>query len=112
MFIPLVFICIFLLSIIKRDSSVFPVAFFAGLLLDLLTVRPLGLTSIFFLCVVLLVLLYQRKYEINSYPFVLTASFLGSLLFLWIFGYGNIFLQSVLSSILAVILFAGLRRIV
>jgi cell shape-determining protein MreD len=107
--LPLVLVCLLCMTILKRDWVVFPAAFFAGLILDVLVVHRLGGASIFFLLYVFLILLYQRKYEINSYPFVFTASFFGSFLFLLIFNYSNVFLQSVISSLIAVVLFALLK---
>jgi cell shape-determining protein MreD len=107
--LPLVLVCLLCLTIIRRDWVVFPAAFVAGLLLDTLLVHKVGGASIFFLLYVFLIFLYQRKYEINSYPFVFTASFFGSLLFLLVFGFSNIFSQAVISSLIAVVLFAILR---
>src|SRR6185436_14584869 len=89
--LPLVLIYLLCLTILKRDGGVFFVAFLAGIFLDLLMVRALGLSSLFFSLFLFLILLYQRKYEIHSYPFVAASSFLGSVGFLTVFGYGNIF---------------------
>jgi cell shape-determining protein MreD len=107
--LPLVIICLLCWTIVRRDTSVFPAAFFAGLLLDTLTVHRVGGASIFLLALVFLILLYQRKYEINSYPFVLAASFLGSGLFLMVFSYNNVLLQAMIGSLIAVVLFAVLN---
>jgi len=84
-------------------------AFLAGMLLDAFALRPLGEASIFLLLIVFLLLLYQRKYEINSYPFVLISSLAGSLVFLLIFGYGNAIWLAVFSSVIGVVLF-GISR--
>ena len=107
--LPLVLVCLLCMTILRRDWVVFPAAFFAGLLLDTLLVRQLGGSSIFFLVYVFLIFLYKRKYEINSYQFVFTASFFGSILFLLAFGYNNVFLQAVISSFIAVVLFMVLK---
>ncbi len=90
---------------------VFVIAFIAGIFLDIFTLRQLGGTSIFLLTFVLLILLYQRKYEIYSYYFVTVASFIGALLFSAIFGYTELFIQAVLSAFIAVALFAGIKLI-
>lgn len=103
--LPLVLLLLLCLTILKRDVVIFPIAFFAGLILDALLVHHMGGASIFFLLFVLLIFLYQRKYEINSYPFVFVASFLGSWIFLMIFGYGNVLGQSLISSFIAFCLF-------
>jgi cell shape-determining protein MreD len=104
--LPLVLVCLLCLTILKRDAVVFFAAFFAGLILDVLVVHRVGGASIFFLSYVFLILLYQKKYEINSYIFVAVSAFLGSLGFLGMFGYGNMFWQALVSSLIAVVLFA------
>lgn len=109
--LPLVLICLLGLTIFKRKAVVFLIAFLVGIILDILIVRVLGSTSIFFLIFIFLILLYQRKYEINSYPFVAVATFLGSLVFLFVFNRGNLFLDPVFSAVIALVFFALLRFI-
>lgn len=103
--LPLVFVCLLCVSIIKRETSIFPLAFFAGILLDFLTLHPIGGSSLFFVVVLFLVQLYQRKYEITSYPFVFVSSFIGSWIFLLFFGYHDALVQAIVSAILALVLF-------
>jgi rod shape-determining protein MreD len=105
---PLVLIVLLCLTIFKRDGIVFPVAFFAGIVLDILTVQTLGINGLLFTIMIFMILLYQRKYEINSYPFVATAAFLGSLGFLLAFGRGNFF-DVVVNVFIALTLFALVR---
>jgi cell shape-determining protein MreD len=107
--LPLVLVCLLCLTIYKREAIVFPIAFLSGLFLDILRVNFAGASSVFFIVFVFLILLYQKKYEINSYPFVAFAGFLGSLGYLGIFGGGNLFIQPLISSGAAVVLFAALR---
>lgn len=107
--LPLVLVFLLCLAIWKRDGIAFPIAFAAGLLLDILVVRTIGMSSLFFVVFVFLIFLYQRKYEINSYPFVAFAAFFGSIVFLLIFGYRGWFWQSLISSLIASILFMILR---
>ena len=107
--LPLTLLCVLCLTILKRDASVFSIAFFAGLFLDVFGLRQLGGTSIFFLSFVLMILLYQRKYEIYSYQFVMVAAFLGALFFLVIFGYKNPIVLALMSSAIGAILFACIR---
>ena len=104
--LPLILIFLLCAMIIKKNLALFPIAFFAGILLDILQVRTVGSTSIYFLICLFLVLLYQKKYEINSYPFVAAAGFLGSAGFLLLFGSGNILIQSIFSVCFAVLLYA------
>lgn len=104
--LPLVLVGLLCLTIMKREPMIFVVAFLSGLILDLLTVHPVGLSSLYFIVFVFLIFLYQRKYEINSYQFVGVLAFIGSFVFLSIFGGGNLFFQSLISAIIAIILFA------
>jgi hypothetical protein len=108
--LPLVLICLLFWLFIRRDASVFPLAFFAGLVLDMFAIRTLGLTSLFFLLFVFLMLLYQRKYEIRSYQFVAVASFLGSVIFFAWVGFGFAFEQAVITALIAVVLFLILKK--
>ena len=103
--LPFTLICLTCLMLIKRNSYVFPLAFFAGLFLDAMNLRPLGATSLFLLIYVFLILLYQRKYEIYTYQFMMAATFIGSLVFLLVFDYDHAIVQAIVSSILGGLLF-------
>jgi len=107
--LPLVFVSLLCLTILLRNPFMFFVAFLSGIFLDVFAVRTVGQTSIFFLIAVLLIFLYQRKYEINSYPFVTFASFIGSFFYLFVFGYPAAVWQAVGSSIFALLLFIIIR---
>lgn len=107
--LPLVLICLISFTVMKRDTSVFLPAFIAGLLLDIFHVQQAGTSSIFYICFLFLILLYKKKYEIYSTPFVLMATFFGAFLFLLLTKAESILLQSVISAILAVLLFTVLR---
>ena len=107
--LPLVLVCLLCLTIIKRDTTVFFAAFFVGILLDVFTLHVVGGASVFFLLFVFLILLYQRKYEIYSYPFVMVASFFGSVLFLLSFSYKDVLVQSFVSAVIGIVVFAILR---
>ncbi len=107
--LPLVLICLICMTIVMRDSFIFLPAFIAGILLDAFALRTIGGASIFLLLFVFLILLYQGKYEINSYPFVWIASFVGSFLFLMMFGYSSALVQAIVSAVIAVFLFALMR---
>lgn len=107
--VPLVLVTLLCLIIVRPDSYAFAAAFVAGIFLDVFALRQVGITSIFLLFFVFLILLYQRKYEIHSYPFVLAASFIGSLVFLSVFGYANVLGHAALSVIAAFFLFACIK---
>ncbi len=99
--LPLTLIVLMCLMITKQKEMFFLIAFSAGILLDYVAFRPLGLSSIFFIGVLFVALLYERKYEINSFPFILFASFFSSLLYLVVFQASNIFSQAVVSMVFA-----------
>ena len=104
--IPFIFVLLFLLLVITRHGYVFVLAFLTGVVVDTLSLRPVGETSIYLLCFLFLVLLYRRKYEIYSFPFVILSSFFGSCLYLLILGGDSILLQGLICSFLSLILFS------
>ena len=107
--LPLVLLCLICMTIVMRGSWIFFFAFIAGIFLDTFALRQLGEASIFLLSVIFLILLYQRKYEINSYPFVFIASFLSSLLYLFTFDYGGAIILASASAVIGVLLLMLLR---
>lgn len=110
--IPFVFLVLLCLVVILKANWLFTAAFVFGLLFDLLSFKTLGVTSAFLVVFLFLVLLYQSKFEITTSYFVLIASFLGSLLFLFLQGYTQLILvQAVLSAIIALLLFKLMQKI-
>lgn len=103
--IPLVLDVLLVAYILKRKSSLFILALILGIVLDVFSVRTLGSSSIYFVSFLFIVFLYERKFEITTYPFILFSSFLGALFYLWIFGYDYVLLQSLASSLISVLLF-------
>ena len=103
--IPFIFVFLFLLLVITRQGFVFLLAFFSGIFIDVLSLRPVGETSAYLLCFLFLVLLYRRKYEIYSFPFVVISSFAGSSLYLLFFGGDTILLQGLICAVLSFVLF-------
>jgi cell shape-determining protein MreD len=111
--IPLIFLVLLCFVVIFRENWLFPLAFIFGILFDLLSFKTLGVTSAFLVLILFLVLLYQSKFEITTGYFVIIASFLGSLLFLFLQGYTHlIFVQAVVSSIIALSMFEILKKMV
>lgn len=107
--LPLVLLFLLALGIARQDEAVFILAVLAGILLDILALRPVGITGIFYVVFLFLMLLYDRKYEIHSLPFMAVSSFLGSFVYLLLFVRQEIFLQSVISVFLGVIIFLVFR---
>ena len=108
--LPLVLIVLLCLYIVFERPMVFALAFFTGLFLDLFLVRFLGQTSLFFVIFLITVLLYEKKFEIKTKPFVFFAGFLGSLLYLLIYSNDYVFGQALVSSVIALLLFQFLIR--
>ncbi|MBI2430574.1 MAG: hypothetical protein HYV39_01000 [Candidatus Levybacteria bacterium] len=108
--LPLTFCLLLIFYIFQKDAVIFPISLLAGILLDLLLVRSIGISSIFFILFLFIVFLYERKFEIETVPFVFFASFLGSLGYLWIFGYKDILLQAGVVAIFFSALFVILQR--
>ena len=99
--LPLVLIAIVLFGVVYKEAWIFPVAFGAGILLDMLSFRTVGVTSLFFVITLSLVFLYKRKFEIQSLPFVVVASFLIALAYGIFLAGGNVLLQTLITAFLA-----------
>lgn len=106
--IPLVLLAVIFFAVYQKKPWIFFVAIFAGLVLDSLFFRPIGVTSLFFLFVLGTIFLYGRKFEIQNMAFILTMIGVSSLLYLLIFGASNLFLQLFLSIICCLVCFAGM----
>ncbi len=108
--LPLVFVTLLCLAVLVRKEWIFAIAFIAGMVLDALSFRVLGQSSLYFSVYIFLVFLYQKKFEIATKYFIFIASFLGSFGFLLLFSYGNAVLQSLISSIIGVLMFSIFSR--
>ncbi len=107
--LPLVLVALILLAINLAKTDVFLIAFLSSMLLDVFLVRATGLTGIFYLCILLLIFLYNKKYETQTLVFILLATALSSTLYLFIFPAPDIFLQVIISTLLAGGLFSLFR---
>lgn len=92
-------------AVLLKRSWLFFLALGLGLFLDLIALRTLGYASLALTIFVFILFLYERKFETRTAAFVFISSFFGSTFYLMIFGYNNIFLQSLASSLLAVLAF-------
>ncbi len=98
--IPLTLLVILFITIVLRESDVFIFAFLSGLLLDIFSYRVLGISSAIFVTLITLVFLYQRKFEIESFNFLVLISFSGTLVYLFITGASNLIFQTLFSTLL------------
>lgn len=90
------------IAVLSRKSWVFFLALGLGFFLDLISIRVLGYSSLIFTVFVFILFLYERKFEIQTVIFVFISTFLGSLIYLEIFDYQQILLQSLIASLFAV----------
>lgn len=107
---PLVLMVLTLLYCSYRTEWIFLVAFASGILLDIFLVRPVGITSSFFLIFLFLIFLYQKKFEVTSPYFVFLSLFLGSFAYYIFFRNGS-FISSVVCSMGGAFLFFLLQKI-
>ncbi|MBI4098023.1 MAG: hypothetical protein HY426_03195 [Candidatus Levybacteria bacterium] len=98
--LPLSLLIIIFSSIVLRKNEVFILAFFAGLFLDILGLRDIGLSSAFFVAIVFIVFLYQKKFEIKSLTFIAVSAFIASLGYLMIQGTSYALLQTVIATLI------------
>lgn len=107
--LPLVLILLVVFYALKKETWLFIAAFFTGIILDLISVRTIGTSSLFFVIFLFVEEIYGRKFETQTLPFILLASFVGSIFYLLILGQTLIFQQSLVSSIMALGVFKLLR---
>lgn len=98
-------------TVLLKDSVVFLLAFIFGILLDILAFKMVGVSSMFLTFLVFLILMYERKFEIQTPSFIIFSTFISSFIFLLIFQRGNVFFQSIISTLIGFILFEALRRV-
>ena len=106
-FLPLTFIILLVWSIETDSITPFILAFFAGCLLDIFLLRIVGTTALYYLAVLLLVFLYERKFEVRSIQFVFFLSLVSTLFYFFIFHGSFQIVESLICSAFGVLLFAG-----
>src|SRR3989344_8847780 len=107
--LPLFLATLLVVNVLEKNMWIFAAALVGGLLLDTAAVRTLGQTSLFLISFLALVSFYEKKFEINTLPFILFSTFAGSTLFLYIFDTNIFLLPSLISTAFAAILFLLLR---
>lgn len=108
---PWVLMFLIFFAVFVRSEVVFVMAFMSGVFIDILTLRPIGITSIFFLVILFLILLYERKFEIGTVYFVTIATFISSLLYFIVFPSSNIFSQIAICVILSFAFYILVKRV-
>ena len=108
--LPLTLCMLFVLYIVYRQSLLFAIAFSMGLLIDIFLLRTIGMSSMFFVVAIFIVFLYERKFETQTFPFVVFSSFLGSIIYMVVFGYGFLLSQGFLTALIAAGVFALVKK--
>ncbi len=98
--VPLTLLIIIFSAVTLKNNDVFILAFISGLLLDILTLGTIGLTSAFFVSFVMLIFLYQKKFEIESLSFVSMAAFIGSIVYLFLTNSNHLVPESLFATFL------------
>lgn len=110
--LPLVLLALLLLGIIFKEFWIFPVGFGMGIVLDMLSFRTVGVSSIFFVVMLGIIFLYDRKFEVQSLPFTVIFSFLAALGFGLIFKSEQSIFLALITSFLAGGIFYVLLRVI
>jgi cell shape-determining protein MreD len=103
--LPLVALFLIIITVWCKSTHILFLAFLSGIILDILLVRNIGVTSMFFLVMIAGMVLYQKKYELRSPFFVIPFSMIASMLYVVIFPVPQPILHVIFSTILAAILF-------
>lgn len=109
--IPLLLVVFNLYTIIYKKEKVFAYAFLFGGLFDILAFKSVGLSPFLLILFLAFVLLYKRKFEIETSVFVVISTFLGSLIYLFFIFSKPLVLESFLASIISVIVFKILGKV-
>jgi len=110
--LPLPLLLFLTAAVVVRKTWIFPAAFLTGFLLDIFLLNPLGKTSLFFVIFLFIILLYDRKFDIQTFHFVFLAAFIGSLIyFIAILHISNILTQALISAIITTLSFWALAKL-
>ncbi|HXS14910.1 MAG TPA: hypothetical protein VN711_02190 [Candidatus Saccharimonadales bacterium] len=108
--VPLVFLLIFLTALFVRKEWIFLAAIASGVLLDSVTFRFLGESSLFFMCFLGILFAYEKKFETQSLGFVMTALGIGTFFYALFFG-GILIAEILIVEILGSVAFLLLQRV-
>lgn len=103
--LPLTLLIIIFASVVIKKNDIFILAFFSGLFLDILRLGTVGLSSAYFVVIVMVIFAYHKKLEITSLHFVLLITLFGVLGYLLLVGVNHIIFQSLVSTMLITISF-------
>lgn len=107
--LPIAFVVLLVWTIEKKSILPLFLTLVIGLFLDIVFLRILGSTSMYFLLILLLVFLYEKKFEVASIPFIVLVSFFATFFYFAIFFQLFLPFQAVVCAGFALILFLGMR---
>ncbi len=110
--IPLVLLLLLVVAAVTRSEYIFIPALFLGVFLDVAMLRFVGVSSVFFILFLFLIFLYERKFETTSYPFIFFAAFFGAISYAFFTHLTHTFLIGVMSGVLILPLFAIHRNFI
>lgn len=109
--IPLLFNILLVWFILSKDQSIFFLAFVTGIVLDILLVQKVGISSLYSIVAIFIVVLYEKKFEIQTPAFVFLSSFLGSFGYLILINQQFIIQQAILSALLSTVVFYKINSV-
>lgn len=109
-FLPLVFIVLLSAALAVKEDFILVFAAVLGMLLDILTLKPVGFSSIFFITFIYLLYIYENKLETTNYV-VAAFGFSGSFLYLLITKGDIEVLSSLICASLGVLLFTLFNKL-
>lgn len=109
--LPLVLIVLIISASFLKAAQVYWWAFIAGIILDVLLLKPLGLSSAFYLAILFLISLYEKKFEISSPFFVSTVVLIASGMYFIISPFPQGVLQSIVAAAMSLVLFLLLEYV-
>lgn len=108
--IPLTAVVLTTFSFFYKKESFLIFSLFAGIILDTLALRTIGISSLFFLSLSFLIYLYEKKIE-STTAVIFIVNFISSLLYTLLIK-GNIsFYAPLVASLLAVLLFSVFNKL-
>lgn len=108
--LPLTLVVLLFAAIYTRDSLIFLLAFLAGIAVDILSLRALGISSLYFVTFVFIIFLYHKKFEAGTLQFLAVFAFLGSILYLIFLGTSQILFHTITTTILVMISFLFYKK--
>ncbi len=111
--LPLILLLFLNAAVVSKKTWIFPISFLTGFALDALLLNPLGKTSLFLAIFLFIILLYDKKFDIQTFPFVFLSSFIGSFAYFIAFQIPNVFTQAIVSAVISTLSFwilIGLNR--